>query len=161
MELQDVIKGRYSMRQFKKTAVPQKLIKGLIELCKLAPSAGNLQAYKVVISKDKVTSYEAPLSLVICAEPEKSAERYGQRGRNLYAIQDATIFASYLQLAIVDAGLASVWVGAFNEKAIINLLNIPEKLKPIAIIALGYPAVKKSGRRRRSYEEIVLSRTKS
>jgi len=156
------------MRQFKATKVPDNIVKEIIELAKLAPSAGNLQAYKVVISKEKLTSYDSPLNLVICADLEKSASRYGERGKNLYAIQDATIFAAYLQLAIVNSGLTSCWVGAFREGKIRNLLKIPENLKPIAIIPLGYPPGRRAtlrvgdpigekvGRRRRSFEEIIL-----
>ena len=158
MEFKKVVKKRYSMRQFQPTQVPEKLIKEIIELSKLAPSAGNLQSYKVVITKEKVTNIEAPLNLIICADPERSSQRYSERGRKLYAIQDATIFAAYLQLAIVEAGLASVWIGAFRENRIRNLLKIPEYLKPIAIIPLGYAIGEKSGRRRRSFGEIILSR---
>jgi nitroreductase len=95
--------------------------------------------------------------LVVCADSEKSASRYGERGKSLYALQDATIFASYLQLAIVNAGLASCCVGAFHEERVRKSLNIPKNIKPIAVICMGYPVGEKSGRRRRKYEEIVLS----
>jgi nitroreductase len=71
-------------------------------------------------------------------------------------LQDATIFGAYLQLAIVNAGLASVWVGAFKKDRIRKLLKIPENLKPIAVISLGYPVGEKSERRRRNYKEIIL-----
>ncbi len=156
MDFKKVIEKRYSTRQFQATSVPENIIRKIIDLAKLAPSAGNLQSYRVVITKEKVTNIEAPLYLVICADPERSAARYGDRGRNLYAVQDATIFGSYLQLAIVDAGLASVWVGAFKENRVRHLLNIPENLKPIAVICLGYPVGEKSGKNRRKFKEIVL-----
>lgn len=155
MEFKDVVNKRYSMRQYLPTEVPEKIVREVIELAKLAPSAGNLQAYQVYITKEPVTYIEAPLYLVVCADIERSASRYGERGRSLYAIQDATIFAAYLQLAIVEAGLASVWVGAFREGRVKRQLKIPDNLRPIAIIAMGYPVGEKSGRRRRSYEEFV------
>ncbi len=158
MEFKQVVEKRYSMRQFQPTQVPENIVREIIDLAKLAPSAGNLQSYKVVITKEKVTNIEAPLNLVICADPKRSAAKYGERGRSLYAIQDATIFGAYLQLAIVDAGLASVWIGAFREKRIKDLLKIPENLKPIAVIPLGYPVGEKFGRRRRSFEEIIRPR---
>lgn len=161
MDFKQVIEKRFSMRKFQSTSVPESVVREIIDLSKLAPSAGNLQAYKVVISKKKVTNIEAPLNLVICADLKRSATRYGERGRSLYAIQDATIFAAYLQLAMVEAGLASVWIGAFRENRIRNLLKIPEYLKPIAIIPLGYPVGEKSGRRRRNFEEIIWQPPKS
>jgi nitroreductase len=156
MDFSEVVTKRYSIRQFQPTPVPPKLIKKAIELAKLAPSAGNLQSYKVAITREKVTSIDAPLYLVICTDPENSASRYGQRGRDLYSIQDATIFASYLQLALVDIGLSSVWVGSFSERGVRKLVKIPNNLKPIAVIPTGYPLAEKHGRNRRSYEEIVL-----
>jgi nitroreductase len=155
MDFKEVVEKRYSIRQFQSTPVPTGLVKKLIELSKLAPSAGNLQSYRVIITKQKMGNVEAPLYLVLCADLEKSAARYGDRGRNLFSIQDATIFGAYLQLAIVNCGLASTWVGAFNEGEIKNLLKLPENLKPIAIIALGYPVGEKSGRRRRSFKDII------
>ena len=157
MELKKAVKKRYSIRQFKFTPVPKKKVREIIELAKLAPSAGNLQSYKVVITKEKVTQQvDAPIYLIVCADCEKSATRYGERGKNLYAIQDATVFASYLQLAIVDTGLASVWVGAFREGRIKRQLKIPKNLRPIAVICLGYSIGEKSGRKRRKYEEILI-----
>lgn len=154
MEFKDVINKRYSMRQFQPIPIDEGLLKKAVELAKLAPSAGNLQAYKVFITKEKI-AYDAPTTFVICADPEKSAGRYGERGKSLYAIQDATIFASYLQLAIVNLGLASVWVGSFRESKIKNLLKIPDNLRVIALIPVGYPVGEKLGRHRRSFEEIV------
>jgi nitroreductase len=56
------------------------------------------------------------------APPERSASQYGDRGRTLYALQDATIAAAYAQLAIVAAGLGSTWVGAFDEAKVREVL---------------------------------------
>ncbi len=156
MELKEAVNKRFSIRKYQTKAVPVSLVREIIELAKLAPSAGNLQSYKVVITREKLTNIDAPLNLVICAEPEKSASRYGERGRNLYAIQDATIFASYIQLALVDAGLASCWVGAFREEKLRSLLKIPNNIKPIAIVCVGYAIGEKVGRKRRPFEKIVL-----
>jgi nitroreductase len=161
MNFCDVIKGRYSIRKFLDKEVPDILIEKILELSKLAPSAGNLQAYKVVIVKDeevkkRLHSIEAPVFLIICALPEVSAGRYGDRGRNLYSIQDATIFASYIQLAAVDLGLATVWIGAFSENKVREILKLSEDLRPLAMILLGYPAVEKFERRRRKLKEIIV-----
>ncbi len=155
MEFKDVISKRYSMRQYHPIAVPENLVREVVELAKLAPSAGNLQSYKVYVTRERITRIEAPLYFVICADPERSASRYGDRGRNFYALQDATIFASYLQLAIVNLGLACAWVGAFKESNVKSTLNIPKSLKIVTLIPAGYPIGEKSGRRRRSFEEIV------
>ena len=157
MEFREAVTKRHSIREFQPKDVSDETVKEIIELAKLAPSAGNLQSYKVVITKKKLTSFDAPVNIVIFSDLEKSGARYGERGKTLYAIQDATIFASYLQLAIVDAGLASVWVGSFDENELKKELKIPGNLKPIAVIPLGYSTSEKTERDRRSFEEIVLT----
>ena len=162
MNFCDVIRSRHSIRKFLVKSVPDTLITEILELSKLAPSAGNLQTYKVVVVKDEevkraLHSIEAPVFLIICALPEVSAERYGERGRNLYSIQDATIFASYIQLAAVGLELATVWIGAFNENRVRRILGLRADTRPIAIIPLGYPAEKKTERRRRKLTDIVIA----
>lgn len=134
MNLKDVIKKRRSVRSFQKTEVPD--LGELIALARMSPSAGAIRGYKTILTKEKITSVDAPLYLVICTDPEAYNKRYGERGKNLYAIQDATIFGAYLQLLLVDEGLASVWIGAFREDKIKKIINT--ELRPVAIIALGY-----------------------
>ena len=139
MELVDVIKKRHSVRKYQTKDVPDELIKEIIELAKEAPSAGGLQAYKTIITREKVTHQtNAPVFIVLCADSEKSGRRYGNRGRKLYCIQDATILGAYIQLIAVDRGLSSVWIGAFREDKVSKMLNLPKGLWPKAIIALGY-----------------------
>lgn len=133
MELKDVIRKRHSVRSFKEESIPD--IERLIELAKMSPSAGAIRGYKIILTKEKITSIKASLYLVICIDSEAYAKRYGDRGRNLYAVQDGTIFGAYLQLLLVDEGYSSVWIGAFNEDRIKKALGV--ELRPIAIIAMG------------------------
>jgi len=90
---------------------------------------------------------EAPIVLILCANQDRSAVRYGARGRDLYSIQDATIAASYAQLASTALGLGSVWIGAFDEFAVKKIISAD---KPIAIIPIGYPDEKAEETKRRS-----------
>ncbi|MFN7181896.1 MAG: nitroreductase family protein, partial [Planctomycetota bacterium] len=77
------------------------------------------------------------------------------RGKKLYAIQDATIACAYAQLAITALGLGSVWVGAFDEKKVKQILNLPKELKPIAILPIGYPNEQPKITSRRKLEDII------
>ena len=88
---------------------------------------------------------------------DESEKRFGERGRNLYAIQDATIFTSYVQLAITSLGLASGWLGNFNEENLRILLNLPENLKIVAVIPFGYPDGELGKRERKKLDDILLS----
>lgn len=135
MELEAVIKKRKSVRNFKKDDVSDEILKEIIDLARKSPSAGAIRGYEIIITREKINRIEAPVYLVICANPEAYA-KYGDRGVNLYSIQDATIFGAYIQLILVDRGLASLWIGAFKEEKIKRILNT--NLRPIAIIALGY-----------------------
>lgn len=169
MEFEEVLKERRSVREFLEKPVSKELVKKILELANLSPSAGNLQARKVVLIKDKETKKklaqaangqdflcEAPLVFIICAVPEESAAKYGERGRKLYALQDATIFTSYLQLAVASLGLASCWVGAFEEEEIKRILELRENLRPIAIIPIGYTYEKPERTPRKNLDKIII-----
>jgi nitroreductase len=169
MEFEEVIKKRQSIRKFVKKEIPEEKIRKILELANLSPSAGNLQARKVVLVKDKKIKQElaraalsqesvseAPVVFVVCADLEESAKKYGMRGRELYAIQDATIFASYLQLVAVSLGLASCWAGSLREEEIKRILGLSGDLRPIAIIPIGYPAEGPYRTPRKSLDEIVI-----
>jgi nitroreductase len=70
-------------------------------------------------------------------------------------ILQAANTCSFAMLAATDLGLGSVWVGAFNDSAVLDVLGNPEGLTPVAILPLGYPAEEPSGATRRSLEELV------
>jgi len=137
MELKEVIEKRHSIRVYQKQDVPDEILMEVIALARRCPSAGAIRGFQAIISRQKLYNrIDAPVYLVICTNPELYARRYGDRGRNLYAIQDATIFGAYIQLILVDKGLASCWIGAFNEGQIQKAVDTT--LQPVAIIAVGY-----------------------
>lgn len=154
MEVLEAIKKRRSIRVFEPTKkITDEQVEKLLEAARWAPSAGNLQSRffyvvtnqktkemlaKAAQNQDFVT--QAPLAIVVCADLEASESRYGKRGRKLYAIQDAAIAAQNIWLAATDLGLGACWVGAFDEKEVARILNIPQNLQPLAILPVGYPA---------------------
>ena len=151
MEFSELIKKRRSVRAYKDKAIIEGDLNKLLEIINSAPSAGNLQAYSVLIVRDKEkkslladAAYgqrfieQAPIVLVFVAMSSISSKRYGSRGKELYSVQDATIAASYAQLGAVDLGLATCWVGAFDEQKVSKILGLAHDAKPIAIIPMGY-----------------------
>ena len=151
MDFLNVIKKRKSIRRFQTKEIENDKIQKILEIVRQAPSAGNLQAFKIFIVKNKTTkerfftatyrhqwAEEAAILFVFCADINLSSQRYGVRGAHLYALQDATIATTFAQLAITDLGLGSVWIGSFDEKRIKKALNTD--LIPIAILAVGYVA---------------------
>lgn len=166
MEFFEVVKKRHSTRAYKDKKVEEEKLQKILEAANSAPSAGNLQAYDVFLVRDKEKKKalaraalnqdfiaEAPVVLVFCANPERSW-RYGERGRTLYSIQDATIAAAYAQLAATALGLSTVWIGAFDENEVLEILGNP-KVKPVAIIPIGYPAEEPEITSRRKLKDLV------
>jgi nitroreductase len=48
----------------------------------------------------------------------------------------------HILLAAHAKGLGTCWVGAYDDDEVAYVLGLPEHIRPIAIIPLGYPAVK-------------------
>ena len=170
MEFFDVVRTRRSIRVFDGRPVEEEKIRAILEAANAAPSAGNLQAYEIYLVKDPIARGRlasilgkmeffsvVPVVLAFCANPERSGVRYAERGRNLYAVQDATIACTHAMLAATALGLASVWVGAFREREVSAALNLPEALTPVALLPIGYPLETVEPRTRRSLNEIVHS----
>ena len=152
METFECILKRRSIRSYDKKDVPNEFIGKMLEAAIHAPSAGNLQPWEFIVVKDLKTKEElsnaalgqdhvkeAPVVIVVCVNPEKSAEKYGERGRNLYCIQDTAAAIQNMLLTATDLGLGTCWVGAFEEERVKDILRIPENLRPVALITVGFP----------------------
>jgi nitroreductase len=140
----------------------------ILDAINAAPSAGDLQAYEVVIvtedaAKDALTKAaynqevisQAPVALVFCADHKRSSVKYGKRGADLYAVQDATIAAAYCQLAATALGLATVWVGAFDTTLVAEAIKAPDYVTPVAIIPIGYAAEEPEPTPRRDVFDLI------
>lgn len=149
--LQAVIKRR-SIRKFEKKMIPEDLIPHLEESLIWAPSAGNLQSRRFYfIYRDDLkgklarAAYDqdcvllAPLVVVCCAD-QRIELHYGGRGSSLYSLQDVAASVQNLMLVAYSLGLGSVWVGAFREGDVYTILDLPDHLRPIAMVPVGYPA---------------------
>lgn len=168
MDFFEVVKSRHSIRSFARTAVEPEKLQIILESANRAPSAGNLQAYEIyLVSKasDRVALAraaweqefvaQAPVVLVFCAHPARASRRYGQRGVRLYALQDATIACTLAMLAATALGLATVWVGAFDDDAVSRAIGAPKDLVPVAILPIGYAAEEPEPTPRRRLQELV------
>ncbi len=163
------VRHRQSVRKYQPDmgVEPEKL-HAILEMACAAPSAGDLQSYRIVVARgrsprsalgratyDQGFIAEAPVCLVFCAEPGRSADEFGDRGASLYAIQDATIAAAYAQLAAAAAGLGSTWIGQFDDTQVCRALGLEPGLTPVALLSLGYPAEVPTPTHRRSLGDLV------
>ena len=148
--LSRIMQRRRSVRRYSREIISKELLDELLKAAQLAPSAGNLQARDFIVVRDPNTKHElaesaygqffvamAPVVLVGCANIARSRIAYGQRAE-LYAVQDATIAASYIQLAAEALGVATCWIGAFDEKRVLSSLKIPLDIRPVLMFPIGY-----------------------
>jgi nitroreductase len=81
---------------------------------------------------------EAPIAIVCCADL-RIVLHYGQRGAELYALQDVAASVMCMMLVAHEHGLGTCWVGAFHEKDVSTVLTLPHTIRPLALVPVGYP----------------------
>ncbi|RDD53018.1 MAG: hypothetical protein BA066_06650 [Candidatus Korarchaeota archaeon NZ13-K] len=166
----DVMAERRSVRSYTGEEVSEEHLNIILEAACCAPSAGNLQAYEIVVVRDPErrrllarASYnqdfmiDASVHLVFLAVPSRSAVRYGRRGESLYSLQDATIAATFAMLAAHALGYGTCWIGAFDDSKVMRVVEAPEDRRPVAIIVIGRRKREEGLTRRRKMESFVFS----
>ena len=169
MEFFTTVQTRQSIRQFTTRRIEPAALERILDAANRAPSAGNLQAYQIYVVTDPVVRRrldaasgsqgavaQAPVVLVFCAVPSRSATKYGARGEQLFCVQDATIACAYAQLAATALGLSSVWIGAVHEAEVMNeALHLQEDVWPLVLLPIGYPAEAPARKSRRALDDLV------
>jgi len=169
-DLIEKIKSRQSIRKFTSESIPDSIVDDIANIGRSAPSGGNRQPWRIVIvTKEELKNQlvvaahnqkfiaVAPVVYVVCAVPEESAERYKERGRDLYTLQDTAAMTLNILFGAHLHGYGACWIGAFNEEEVSKVLNIPSDMRPVAMVPVG----KVDGdvpplRGRKSLSEIVI-----
>ena len=168
MEVLRAVMERRSVRSFLKKDIPDDVMHVLINSLIWAPSAGNLQSRKFFFVRDEQLKRrlasaalnqdfiaEAPLTIVCCTDAG-IRRHYGQRGVELYAIQDVSASIMGMMLVAREKGLGTCWVGAFREEEVSQILELSENLRPVAMVPVGYPSRSPSPPSRVSVKEAVI-----
>jgi nitroreductase len=166
-ELLSIIRNRRSIRTYENKPVEEEKIQMILEAGRWAPSAGNLQDIEYIVVKDPErkrglyeASYhqnhilEAPINIVVCCNFQRISH-YGERGFKLYSLQDSGASIQNMILTAHILGLGTCWNGAFNEEKAKQTLEIPDNVRPVAIISLGYPKESPKSSRR-NLKEIIF-----
>lgn len=157
MDVYEAIRTRKSIRAWEDREVPEDVLQRILEAGRLAPSAKNYQEWRFVVVRDPETRKklipaaadqafvgQAPVVIACCAETDNHAMRCGQL---CYPI-DVAIAIDHMTLAATAEGLGTCWIGAFYEDQVKALLGIPERIRVVELLPLGYPkdpkAVEKS-----------------
>jgi nitroreductase len=173
----DIIKERYSVRDYSSRPIEQEKLDIILESARLAHSACNVQPWHfyVVTDKKKIGAFsekmplgaqmvmnsfisEAPIVIVATAGPINILQKalsYIINKRWYY--MDVSIAIEHMVLTAWEFGIGSCWIGWFDEKKIKKTLSIPRDREVVALLTLGYPneVSKRPEKSRKKTEEIT------
>jgi nitroreductase len=148
MDIYEAVAARKSIRAFEDREVPKEVLGRVLEAARLAPSASNRQEWRFVVVCDRSTRKklgqaangqefvgEAPVVIACCAETDGHLMACGQA---CYPI-DVAIAIDHITLCAVAEGLGTCWIGAFNEKEVKKILAIPQSVRVVELLPIGYP----------------------
>lgn len=148
MNVIDAIQTRKSVRQFLSKPVEDDKLQLILSAGRLAPSASNRQEWRFVVVRDPETRQrladaargqqfvgEAPVVLVACAATDNHVMPCGLPCFSI----DVAIALDHITLAAVEQGLGTCWIGAFNQDQVKQILGIPDEIRVVELMPLGYP----------------------
>ncbi|MFP4051876.1 MAG: nitroreductase family protein [Thermoplasmata archaeon] len=164
MKFDDVIKKRRSIRKYTDKEVSDELILEILTAGFYSPSASDRRPWHFIVVQDenkkerlakthKWSSMvaDAPVVIVVCAD-EEEASRW---------IEDASIATEHMHLKAQDLGLGSCWIAVRSDETmkrenyVYEVLNIPENIRVLCLLPIGYPVEEKP---EHSDEEIIENR---
>ena len=166
MDAMEAIKKRYSVRSYQDRAVETEKLDSILEAARLAPSASNRQEWRFVVvqdkgirqrlmqaAKDQAFVGQAPVVIAACAKTDSHIMTCGQQ---CYPI-DVAIAVEHMALKATEEGLGTCWVGAFYENKVKEILGIPQDIRVVALLVLGYPVkLRPNPKDRLRLKEIVM-----
>lgn len=143
--LAEVIKGRRSIRSYKDMKVPRELLVKILETGQWAPSPSNVQSWRFIVVqetaglrtlKDLSPGFprKATAAIVVC-----SNIREMEPFDNVLAAEEAAMAVENISLMAYSLELGTCPVASFSRAGIKTLLEIPDHIRPIILIALGFP----------------------
>jgi nitroreductase len=166
VDLPEVIKARRSIRRYKPTPISDEVLQRILGAARLAPPANNAQPWKLIVVRDedmklkliqarnnKKWMVEAPIIVVACGFPD-DADSYSGGYMNSFPV-DVAIALDNLVLTAANEGLGTCWIGRFKEEKVKDLLYIPNDVKVVALVPLGYANEEPEHSGRKHLSEIV------
>lgn len=169
MPVLDVIKERGSIRRYTTAPIPERDLHTILEAARLAQSAANRQPWQFILVTDKAvkerlvdaahwpdrppqSSVSTAAAVLVClADPEVSRPVGPFNG----FLIDLAIAIENMALTAWELGIGSCWIGAFQEDRVKTLLAIPENLRVVSLLTLGYPDEQPRPKTRKSLAEFL------
>lgn len=146
MDILELLKNRYSVRDYADKEIPEDLLEKVLEAGRIAPTAKNCQPQRVFVLKSKEaiekirtitpSAYNAPIVLMICADNDAAWKR--NRDGWCAAPIDTSIVTCHMMLEAESLGLGSCWVCAFDAQKVIDAFDLPENIYPYSLLPIGY-----------------------
>ena len=165
MNVMEAIRQRRSIRAYEDRSIEEEKLQAVLDAGRLAPSACNRQEWRYIVVRDPAMRTdlaeaangqkfvgEAPVVLVACAKTDGHKMSCGEA---CYPI-DVAISLDHITLKAVEEGLGTCWIGAFDQTAVKKLLSIPEEIRVVQLMPLGYPAGQPAARSRLDLGDIVI-----
>jgi nitroreductase len=164
----DYVFSRRSIRLYQAEDVGEGLVHDLLEAAMAAPSAVAKDPWQFVVIRNRSMLAkiahglpngkmlaDAPVGFVVCGDLQRAHD-----GQLSYLLQDCSAAIENLLLAASTLGLGACWLGVHpREERVAHirlLLHIPERVIPVAAIAIGWPA--ESHKPRTRYREDAVHR---
>jgi nitroreductase len=148
MDFLKLAAARYSVRKFTDEPLPREILDRILQAGHLAPTGCNYQPQRILVltaseSMEKLKRcthchFDAPAAMLVCYNKDECWVRKFD-GKNC-GVSDACIVTTHLMLEAHCLGVGSTWVMHFDPAAIRREFHIPENIKPVALLMLGYPA---------------------
>lgn len=148
MKLDQILRRRCSVRQFRSRTVESEKLDRILEAGRIAPSACNLQPWRFLVlqSEDALAKVRkaytrdwlalAPVVIAVCGRRDVAWRR--KDGKSHLDI-DCAIAVDHMTLAAVEEGLGTCWVCAFDAARFSQEFALPPELEPIVLLPVGYP----------------------
>ncbi len=150
----DNIKARRSVRAYKSDSVSEEMLDAILEAGTYAPTGGGRQSPTIIAVKS--AEYRRRISELNAEVMGSNADPYygapviilvlADGSANTF-VEDGSCVLENMMLAAESLGLGSVWVHREREifdsekgKKLLKEWNLPETLRGVGSIALGYPA---------------------
>ncbi|MBQ8053387.1 MAG: nitroreductase family protein [Lachnospiraceae bacterium] len=147
MSFLDLAAERFSVRSFSDREVEQEKIDLILKAAQLAPTAVNYQPQRIYVLKSEAAMnkinrlcrciYGAPMVFLICSDERRTWKSQTERGYSTGEM-DCSIVCTHMMLEAWEQGLGSVWVRLFDVNAVAKAFDIPEYIKPICLLPVGY-----------------------
>jgi len=148
MDAIEAIKKRRSIRNYKDRPIPKDMLQELVDAARFAPTARGVQAWEFIIITDPETLKKLG-GLIENARFISFAKACIAvfSGDTKYYLEDGCAATENILIAATALGIGSCWAAGDKKPycgEVAGLLSVPDSLKLVSLIALGYPEDKSS-----------------